>query len=133
LSLHKSGLILYQHLSYFSNHKHLRSVFYRPICDLSCYIFCQVISRWPFECPHVHTMFLCSSVSLDVLLFEWIGTVDDWFTPRDDVLIFNKSSVILSEILLLNLPRHRGEYVVSTSYRPRPIPSLLSAVHRKKR
>ena len=33
----------------------------------------------------------------------------------------------------LNLPRHRGEYLGSASYRPRPIPLLLSAVHKKKR
>jgi hypothetical protein len=128
LSATKNGLILFQHLSYFSHHKHSRSFFCQPICD---YLLTHFV-RWPSECHYVDAMFMCSYISLDVLLFVWIGTVVDWFTLRDEVPIFNKSTVILSEILLLNLPRQRGEYLGSTSNRSRPFLLLLSAVHRKK-
>jgi hypothetical protein len=44
----------------------------------------------------------------------------------------NETSVLLSEILLLNVLRPRTVFLGSTSYRPGPIPSSCSAVYRRK-
>jgi hypothetical protein len=45
--------------TYHTSHiTHIHAVYSINQCDLSGYIFCQVIYRQPCECPYVDTMFL---------------------------------------------------------------------------
>jgi hypothetical protein len=124
LSLTKSGMILFQHHSYFSRHKNSRSLFYQ-ICDLYCNIFCcQVIFRWPFWCPYIDTLFMCSYISSQCKFFP-LSLVLLWrLCPPHDV--FKLQLQRLSPLLLLSCRKWELHHIPS----PKNYKILLWLFHR---
>ena len=66
------------------------------------------------------------TVSLSVIRSLALYTQQQLYVAQFTLTVCRRHSACKQSFL--NLPRHRGEYLGSTSYRPRRIPLLLSAV-----